>query len=82
MRVANALIVHADSLERQNAVFFAQPAAIELVVRHDPEEDDADARGEQASNEEYDFPGLDGRPGLAAPDGDSVCDKAAEDLFG
>jgi hypothetical protein len=39
--VPHTLTIYANALERQNAVFFTEPTAVELVVWDSPEENDA-----------------------------------------
>jgi hypothetical protein len=78
--IAHSLLIHANALHSQHAVFFAQPPAVELVVRHDPEKHKTTAHGQEARGEKDDFPGLDGSAGFAAADGDAVGETAAKDL--
>jgi hypothetical protein len=39
--VTNTLIVHSNALNGKDAVFFAEPAAVHLVVWHCPEEENS-----------------------------------------
>lgn len=80
MFVANALLVDSHTRNRQDAIFFTQPARVELVVRYNPKEDQAQAEGEQTRYQEDDLPRLDGGPVLLGPDCDAVGDESAEDL--
>lgn len=80
MLIAYALAVHADALDGEDAVFFAQPPAVHLVIWHNPEEDDAEECSQQTGSQEDDFPGLDCRAGLATSDCDAVGKTSTEDL--
>lgn len=57
MLVADALLVDTNALEGQQALFFCQPAAVQLAVGHDEKKDDADHGGEKTCNEEDNLPG-------------------------
>lgn len=56
MLVADALLVDPDSLNCENAILLAQPSSIELVVRNDEQEDDADRHSQKSSKEEDNLP--------------------------
>lgn len=70
--VADTLLVDADTLDAESSVIFAEPASVELVVRHDEKEDDADGNSNKPCDEEYDFPGSDGGRMYAGAVGDSI----------
>jgi len=72
MLVADTLSIHSDSLERQDAVFFAEPTAIQLVVWDSPEKKDADGGSEQSRDKKYNLPWLDCCAVLAATDRNAV----------
>jgi hypothetical protein len=78
--IAHTLIVRANALNRQNTIFFAQPPAVHLIVRYNPEKQEAKSNCQKACDEEDDFPGLDGSSGFAASDCYAVCETAAENL--
>ena len=80
MLVAHTLGIHSDALDSQHAVFLAQPPAVELVVRDDPQEGDSKGCCQEAGDEKDDFPGLDGSAVFAAADSDAVGEAAAEEL--
>lgn len=79
--VPHALLVLPDPLHRQHALpARGQEARVELVVRHEPQEDEAHGGRQQPAHEEDDLPGLERRAVFARPDRDAVGDEAAEDL--
>lgn len=78
--IADALLIDADSLDGEDAVPRLQPPSVELVVRHDEKEDNAQHSGQTAVDEEDDLPGGDGRTVFARPDRNAVGDQSAEDL--
>jgi hypothetical protein len=78
--VSNTLLVDPDSFDGQDSVTRLQPSSIELVVRHDEQEDNAQTCCETAIDQKYDLPGCDCCAMLAGPDRDAVGDEAAEDL--
>jgi hypothetical protein len=78
--VSNALCIYANPLDRKNPVLLTQPAAVELVIRYDPKEEDADTSSEQPSDQENDLPRLNSSSGLSTPDSDTVSDTSTEDL--
>jgi hypothetical protein len=80
MLVAHTLTVDSDSLHGKNSLFFRQPAAIELVVRHRPEENDADADRQETREEKDDLPRFEKRAVLTRSYRDTVRHQAAEDL--
>lgn len=80
MLVADSLLIHSHTLDCQNLVLFAQPPAIELVVGHDPEEEEANGHSQQARDKEDDLPWLDDRATLATTDSDTVRNNATKDL--
>ena len=80
MLISHTLAIHPNALDGEDAIFLAQPAAVHLVVGHDPEKEDAETGRQQAGGEEDDFPGLDDGAGFAGADGDAVGEETAEDL--
>lgn len=78
--VSNPLLVHPHTLDRQYLILLAQPSAVELVVRHNPEEEEANAGSEQAGDKKDDLPRFDDRASLAATDCNSICNDTTKDL--
>jgi len=78
--VSNTLLVNADTSNSQDAIFLVQPARIELVIWHNPEENQTKTNGQQAGNKEDDFPRLDGGAVLFSANSDPVGYYTAENL--
>lgn len=80
MLIADALLVDAHAGDGQHAILLLEPAAVQLVIRDDPEEDDPEGDGEEARYEEDDLPGFDGRAVSLGADCDAVCHESSEEL--
>lgn len=80
MLIADPLLVDPDSLDGEHTISGLQPARIELIVRDDEEEDDAQRGGEAAVDQENNLPRGDGSAVFAGTHGNPVRDQAAEDL--
>lgn len=78
--VSNSLLIDAHTLNSQDLVLFTQPPAVELIIRHNPKEQEAHASRQHSSNKEDNLPRLDDRARLAAPNSNTVRDAATEDL--
>jgi hypothetical protein len=78
--VSDSLGVDSNTLNSQDAIFLAQPTAVELIVRYDPEEENTNAGSQESSYQENNLPGLDGGSRLTTPDSNAVSDTPAENL--
>jgi len=78
--ITHSLSVDSNALNGQQPIFFTQPPAIQLVVWHNPQEQDTQTHCQQTGNEEDDFPGLNRGTRFPAPDSNAVGEAAAEDL--
>lgn len=80
MLVTNSLLVLANSLNSKNSILFTQKPRIHLVIRHQPQEEDAHGGSEQSGEEEDDFPRSNGASALFGPFGNSIGNQATEYL--
>lgn len=54
--VAYSLLIDADALQSQDAIFLLQPASVKLVVRNREEEDNSNSSSHQAGRQEQYLP--------------------------
>lgn len=80
MRIPDALVVHPNALDSQDAILLAEPATIQLIVGHRPQEDEPKERGQQASGQEDNLPWLNRGSRFPAPHCNAVCETATEYL--
>lgn len=78
--VSDSLLIASNTLNGKDLVFLAEETCVELIVRDDPEEDEADADGQASGDQEDDLPGLN----VGSMETGSFCDairhQATEDL--
>jgi hypothetical protein len=79
--VTHTLAVHANALNSQDSVFFAQPATVHLVVWYNPQEQNAEKGGQKSGGEENDLPRLDSCASLTAANCNTVGKTATKDLY-
>lgn len=72
MLVADTLLVMSDALHRHDPFLWRQETRIELIVRHQKEEDDSNARSYQADDQKDDLPRVDCCAVFLDPDGNTV----------
>lgn len=78
--LTDALLIAPNSSNGENSVRFAEPASVELVIRHNEPEDKAEASGKESKDKKDNFPWFNGQPVLPCSYRDPVCDKTADDL--
>lgn len=80
MLVSNSLLVNTHTLDRKQALFLRKEARVELVIRHQVEESKAHANGQEASDEEDDFPRLNRGAVDICSASDAIGDETTKDL--
>lgn len=78
--VTDTLLIDAYSSNGQNAVLLLQPAGIQLIIRHNPQENTTQHNSQQTGDKEDDLPRCDRRSIFRGADGDSVRDATPDDL--
>lgn len=74
MLVSHSLAIHSDAFNGENLVLLTEPAAIELIIRNDPQEKNTNGSRQQARYEEDDLPRFKYGPVLPSTDGNTVGD--------
>lgn len=80
MLVSDTLLIASDTLNGKDLVFLAEETCVELIVRNDPEEDEADADGQASGNQEDDLPGLNVGSVQASAFRDAISHQTTKDL--
>lgn len=80
MLVSDTLLIASHTLDGKNLVFLTEETCVELIVRDDPEEDEADAYGQASGNQEDDLPGLNVGSVKTSAFRDAVRHQTTEDL--
>lgn len=78
--VTDTLLVDAHPGNGQNPILLAQPARIQLVIRHNPQENQTQRDSQQTGDEEDNLPRSDQGSVFLRADSDSVRDATADDL--
>lgn len=80
MLISNTLLVNSDTSDRQHAVLLLQPPRVQLVIRHNPQEHDAQTNRQQPSHQEDNLPRLNRRAVLGCADRNAVGNHTTENL--
>jgi hypothetical protein len=80
MLITDSLLVNPNASYGQHSILFLKPARIQLIIWHNPVEDQAQQDSQHTGEQENDLPRFDRRAVLLRTDGDAVCNYAAKDL--
>lgn len=78
--VSDALLVDAHASDGEDTVLLLEPAAVQLAVGDNPEEDESKDHRKQTSDEEDNLPGRDSRSVSLSADRNAIGHEAAKDL--